>query len=163
MVGLVAAGVVTATGWGAGAAYAYWTGRGDGSPAAGAATTTAPATVHVVAVTGAGDPSTLLSPGGTADLVLELDNPNAYPVTMTTIAQGGTVTPTGGGGPGAACTGGSDGTSGVSVPTRTVNVLVASGSPVVVHIPGAASMSTSSVSGCQGASFQIPVTVTVQR
>jgi hypothetical protein len=33
----------------------------------------------------------------------------------------------------------------------------------LVHVANGASMNTSSASGCQGATFQIPVTVTVQR
>ena len=63
---------------GAGAAYAYWTSQGAGSGTA-ITTTGASATVHVIAVTGGTDPSTLLSPGQSAELVLELDNPNSYP------------------------------------------------------------------------------------
>jgi hypothetical protein len=33
----------------------------------------------------------------------------------------------------------------------------------VIHVPNGASMNTNSASGCQGATFQIPVTLTVQR
>jgi hypothetical protein len=54
-------------------------------------------------------------------------------------------------------------TTGVSVPTQTVSLVVASGSQIVVHDPGGASMTAASASGCQGASFHIPVTVTVHR
>jgi hypothetical protein len=149
---------------GGGAAFGYWTSHGTGT--AVVATSGGPATVHLIAVTGGNTASTSLSPGQTADLVLELNNPNAYPVTIVSITQTGNVSPSGGTGPGAACTGstGNTGdTTGVSVPTQTVSLAVASGPQVVVHLPGGASMNTTSASGCQGASFQIPVTVTVQR
>jgi hypothetical protein len=161
-VALATAGVVSAVSVGAGAAYAYWTSQGGGNGSA-ITTTGASATVHVIAVTGGTDPSTLLSPGQTAELVLELSNPNSYPVTIAGIAQDGDVTPSGGSGPGAACTGGSSGNTGVSVPTQAMSVPLASGGAVSVRVPAGASMSPGSASGCQGASFQIPVTVTVQR
>jgi len=40
---------------------------------------------------------------------------------------------------------------------------VPAGANITVHIPGAVSMSTASASGCQGATFQVPVDVTVHR
>jgi len=160
-VGLATAGAVAVISLGAGAAFAYWTNQGTGS---GAVTTTgASSTVHVIAVTGGNDPSTRLAPGQTSELVLELSNLNAYPVTISSITQNGDVTPNGGTGPGAACSGGAGGTTGVSVPSQAVSVVVASGGQVVVRIPAGASMNTSSASGCQGATFQIPVIVAVQR
>jgi len=158
--GLATAGLVALIGVSAGAGFAYWTSHSSGF---GQATTDgAPAAVHVVAVAGGTDPSTRLTPGQTAELVLEITNPNPFPVIIAGISQDGNVAPSGGSGPGAACTGGGSGSSGVSVPTQVLSVPVASGVQVVVRIPGGASMSTSSASGCQGASFQIPVTV-VQR
>lgn len=161
LIGFAATATFAALCWGGGAAFGYWTSHGNGTVAV--ATAGGPANVHVIAVTGGNTPSTSLSPGQTADLLLELNNPNAYPVTIVSISQSGTVSPSGGAGPGAACIGGSGGTTGVSVPTQTVSVAVASGAQVVVHIPGGASMNATSASGCQDASFQIPVTVTVQR
>jgi hypothetical protein len=159
--GLASAAVVATVSLGAGAAYAYWTSHGAGS---GAVTTTgAGATVHVIAVTGGNDPATRLAPGGTAELVLELSNPNSFAVTISGITQNGDVTPNGGSGPGAACTGGAGGTTGVSVPSQGISVAVASGAHVVVRVPAGASMSTGSASGCQGATFEIPVTVMVQQ
>jgi hypothetical protein len=158
---LMTTAALVALGFGGGAAYAYWTTGGTGSssvPTAGG-----PATIHVIAVTGGNSPATMLSPGLSADLVLELNNPNPYAVTITSIAQSGPVSPTGGTGSGAACTGGTSGTTGVTVPAQAVSVVVASGPQVVVHISGGASMSTNSASGCQGASFDVPATVTVQR
>jgi hypothetical protein len=149
---LVLASVMVLSGAVAGGAYAYWTAHGSGS---GTASVGTPLNVTVGAASGT--TSSLLVPGGSADLLVKLDNPNAYSVTIVGISQSGTVSVTGGTG----CTAAN---AGVTVPTQAaLNVSVATGTGVVVHIPNGASMSTSSASGCQGASFQIPVTVTVQR
>jgi hypothetical protein len=153
---------VTLLGIAVGSAYAMWSSTGHGSAAVSAAG--APSTVHVIGVTAGNNPSTSLVPASSGDLVVELNNPNTYPVTIIGIAQNGDVATSGGSGAGTACAGGSSGNTGVSVPTNNaLSVSVASGSAVVVHIPSAVSMSSSSASGCQGASFQIPVTLTVQR
>lgn len=161
IVGLSLTGAVVAVS-GGGAAYAYWSGQ-SGAGSGVATTTPGLADVHLVAVTGGNDPSTLLSPGRAADLIVEVNNPNPRPVTIVSITQAGDVTPVGGTGPGPACTGGSSGTTGVTVPTQTVSLSVASGPQIVLHIPGGALMSMSSASGCQGASFHIPLTATVQQ
>jgi hypothetical protein len=122
----------------------------------------------LVAATSGSALSTLI-PGGTADLRVQLNNPNSFSVTIVGISQNGPVTVVGGSG----CTSDSGtwpsltlGNSGVSVPTQTgLSVTVTAGpiTNVVVHVASGASMNTSSASGCQGATFQIPVTLTVQR
>jgi hypothetical protein len=72
------------------------------------------------------------------------------------IAQNGTATPEGGSG----CTSSNDG---VTVPTQSgLSMSLAPGTQVL-HFSGAAAMSTSSSSGCQGATFDVPVTLTVQQ
>jgi hypothetical protein len=43
-----------------------------------------------------------------------------------------------------------------------LNISVPNGSSLV-HLPGAASMDATSSSGCQGATFSIPVTLGVQK
>jgi len=154
-VALVAA-LALVVGIGAGGAYAYWKTQGSGS---GTASVGTPAGVTVVAATAS--PSGKLIPGGSADLVVQLDNPNAYAVTIVGLAQNGTVNPVAGTGPGTACT---SANTGVSVPTATgLNLTVASGSGIIVHVASGVSMSTASASGCQGASFRIPVTLSVQK
>lgn len=154
---LVVGALALAVGITAGGAYSYWTASGAGS---GSGDVDVAQAVTVVAA--AQGPSVALVPGGTADLVLRLENPNGYPVRITGISQRGTtVTPVGATGPGTACTGVN---TGVSVPTQThLDVPVASGADVTVHIEGAVAMSTSSASGCQGATFQVPVDVVVER
>jgi hypothetical protein len=149
---LVVAGVLATVVIGSGSAYAYWTGIGSGSGSASTGTaqtvTLLPATATV---------TTPLVPGGTGDLLLRFSNPNAYDVTLISVQQApgsvGVVNPSG------TCS-----TTGVTVPTSSaLAVTVASGASVAVSVPNAAAMSTASDSGCQGASFQIPVTVAVRR
>ena len=149
---LVLAAILAAATIGTGSAYAYWTGSGGGS---GSSSTGAPLTVTLLSVTGS--VTNALAPGGTADLSLRFSNPNAYAVTLTSVQQGpGPVVVTS---PSGICT-----TTGVTVPTSsTLSITVASGASVTVTVPNGAAMSTVSDSGCQGASFQVPVTVAVRR
>jgi hypothetical protein len=149
--------VALVLGLGAGAAFAYFTSTGSGS---GAATTgtAQPVTVLQTSAT----VTNKLYPGGSGDLRVKLDNPNGYPVTIVAIAAGsGTVTGSGGIG---TCT-----NTGVSVsPQSGLSITVASdpnlpNNPVSVVIPDGVSMSTSSDSACQSATFQVPVAITVQK
>ncbi|MFN8194811.1 MAG: hypothetical protein U0R80_11090 [Nocardioidaceae bacterium] len=152
---LVTGGVVTAP------AFAYFTATGSGS-ASGATGALQPLTI-LSATTGS--PSSGLQPGGTGDLLLNVTNPNSSAVTITGVSQGGGVTVVGGSG----CTSDSAwpttlGNSGVTVATTTgLSVVVAGGATATVHVSSGAAMSTSSVSGCQGASFRVPVTVVVSQ
>jgi hypothetical protein len=148
-------------GLGGGEAFAYFTSSGSGS---GGTTTGSPSPVTVVAATGT--PSSDLVPGGTADLTLTLNNPNTQTLNIVGISQAGPVTVVGGTG----CTSDSGsepsltlGNSGVAVPTQSgiSGVTVGSGSAQIVHIPKGVSMASTSYSGCQKASFQIPVNITV--
>jgi len=137
-------------GLGSGTAFAYFTATGSGSGVASTGTVKA-----VTVIAASGMPSSKLYPGGSADLLVELDNPNSFPVTIVTISQNGSVTTVSG----CNCK-----TTGVSVPTQSgLNVTVASGTNILVHIPNGAAMSTASDSGCQGATFHVPVTITVIR
>ncbi len=148
---LVALGVVVLLGFG-GAALAVFTstGQGSGAVADGTATTV---TVQAVA---SGSPTSTLVPGGPADLIVQVQNPGSQTVRITGISQNGAATPVGGGG----CTSSNDG---VTVPSETgLSITVAPGTQVL-HVAAAASMSLSSASGCQGLSFDIPVTLTVQQ
>jgi len=155
---------VLALGLATGGAFAYFSSSGSGT---GSGSVGILGAVNLETVTGT--PSSDLIPGGSADLTLTLDNTNSYPVTITAISQDGLVTVSGGSG----CTsdtgtwpsGVTPGNSGVSVNTLSgLSITVGAGpGNVVVQIPGGASMTTSSDTGCQGASFDIPVTVTVQQ
>lgn len=136
----------------AGSAFAYFTVTGSGS---GSVITGTSQTVTVEAVT-SGSPSSTLLPGGTGDLLVQLENSASTAVTIVAISQNGPATPVGGNG----CTASNDS---VTVPSQTgLSISVATGSQLV-HFAGAAAMASSSASGCQGAAFDIPVTLTVQQ
>jgi hypothetical protein len=136
-----------------GIAYAYVTGAGSGSGTAQVGTMQ---TVTVSALVGGDVPTSRLYPGGpTADVILRVNNPNAFTVQVFSVAANGSITADGGH---ASCT-----TTGVTfTPPVNPSITLPVGSSVV-HLSGAASMSTASVSGCQGATFSIPVTLTVHK
>jgi hypothetical protein len=137
---------------GAGVALAFYTTSGSGS---GSATAATPQAVSVVAFAGGDAPSSTLQPGGTADVILRLSNPNAYAVTLVAATGNGSITPDSGH---SGCT-----TTGVSFTDQTgLSISIPSGSSLV-HVPGAAKMDTTSSSGCQGATFSIPITLTVHK
>lgn len=139
-----------AVGLGAGSAYAFFSGSGTGSGA------TVAGTVSAVTVEQAtGTVSNQLQPGGTGDLLITVDNPNARALTLTSVTQNGSVTSVGG----SSCTGA---TSGVSIPSSSgLSITIPSGTHTIT-VPGGVQMSSSSASGCQGASFHVPVLVTAQ-
>ena len=68
-------------------AYAAWTASGGGQGYAKAGTAQALTTVDVSASTTA-----TLFPSGTGDVLLKINNPNPYPVTVATVTGSGAVT-----------------------------------------------------------------------
>jgi hypothetical protein len=87
---------------------------------------------------------------------MRLTNPNTVSVQVVGVTANGTITADAGH---AGCT-----TTGVTfTPPSNPNITVPASGSALVHLAAAASMSTASVSGCQGATFGIPVTVTVHR
>lgn len=136
---------------GAGTAYAYFTSTGSG---AGSASTGTLLTSTIAATTGS--PSTPLYPGTAGDVVLQVSNPNNFAVTLVSVVGSGTITADGGH-PG--CT-----TTGVSFTDQTgLAIPVSANGTTQVDLPGAAAMSSASSDGCQGATFSIPVTITVHK
>ena len=129
-------------------AYAYFTTTGAGT----ATSTAGTLTVTVKSSTA----SATLIPGGSSGLLVELTKPNGA-LTITGIAPGpGSVTATGGN---PTCT-----TSAIAVNTNSsLNVPVPTGTDETVTIPNGVSMGTGSTSDCQTATFQVPVTLTVQQ
>jgi hypothetical protein len=149
----LAGGVAVALilGIGAGSAFGFLTGTGHGSGLAVSGTDPS-----VTVMSAIGTVASKLYPGARSDLIVTLDNPNNYSVTITSVVGNGAVTASGGIGPCA--------TTGVSVPVLTgLQVIVAAGNNVSVAIPNGVSMDTTSDSGCQNATFQIPVTITVEK
>lgn len=150
LIGLpVAAGAVTIL---ALPAIAYWTSGGGGS---GSGTTGQLQPVTVAAFVGGDATSSFLIPGGSADVILRLSNPNAFAVTLVSVTGNGTIVPDGAH---AACT-----TTGVTFTDQTAPTVNIPAGSTLVDLPAAASMSVASSNGCQGATFGIPVSVTVHR
>jgi hypothetical protein len=139
-----------------GLVYAAWTTNGSGSAYTKAGTSTPLTTVDVSASTTAS-----LFPGKSGDVLLKVDNPNPYPVTVTAVSLNGANTDIAADGSHAGCT-----TTGVSFTNQTglsISVAAKSGSvdgTTQTTLTGAASMSNASLDACQGAIFTIPVTLT---
>jgi hypothetical protein len=145
---LITAGIAILALGAVGLVYAAWTTNGSGSGYAKAGSSQALTTIDVSASTTAD-----LYPGTDGDVVLEVSNPNPYPVRVTDVTGNGTITATGGAG---ACT-----TTGVSYTDQhglTIDI-PASGSTQAT-LANAAHMSNASQTGCQGATFTIPVSLT---
>jgi hypothetical protein len=136
---------------GAKAAFGFWTVGGSGVGSAQSGT----ATVTVAASTGT--PTTPLFPGGTGDVTLKINNPNAFAMKLTAVTGAGAIT--------------ADGAHPTCSPTGVTFTdqsglstnLPAATNNIAINLPGAASMSTASANGCQGATFTIPVTISVQQ
>ncbi|MBT2513138.1 hypothetical protein [Arthrobacter sp. ISL-30] len=141
---------------GVGTAYAYWSSTGAGS---GSAANTSMQTVTVDAFIAGDAPQTTLVPGGSAEVVLRATNPNPYAVTVYSIGANGTVTADASH---PACS-----PSGVTfrppAAPLTPAVTIQANSSVLLSLPNAASMSPTSPSVCQGAQFQVPVTLEVRK
>ena len=131
---------------GIGVAYAAWTADGSGSAYTKATTAQALSTVDVSAAA-----ASQLYPGGSADVIVKLHNPNAYPVLVTSINGSGAITGSGGVG---TCS-----VTGVTFTDQTGSWAVAANSDAQFTLAGAAHMSNASDNGCQGALFTIPVSL----
>jgi hypothetical protein len=136
-----------------GLVYAAWTTNGAGSGYAKAGTAQSLTTIDVSAST-----SATLYPGVSGDVLLKMDNPNPYAVTVTAVSGSGSITADAGH---AGCT-----TTGVSFTNQSSLSLVVPAKVGAVDgtlqttLTGAASMSNASLNACQGATFTIPVTLT---
>lgn len=147
---LVTPAICLVVGLASGAAYAYFTssGKGTGSASVGSMQ---PVTVSTAS------PGTLLLPGGSADVTFQVTNPNSFAVTLVSVTGNGPITATGGQG---SCP---TANTGVTFnPPTSLSTVINPGATKSIDLPGAASMSQTSASGCQGATFSIPVTIAVQ-
>jgi hypothetical protein len=163
---LAAAVAFTAVAGVSGVSFAYWHSTGQGS---GAASIGSMQTVTIEALVTADSPTERLYPGGPArDVTIKVKNPNAFTVDVFSIAtNGGTVTADSGH---SSCsnTGVSFSFTNMSLITQGTNptpnkTLSGNSTVTLLHLPGAATLSMTSDSGCQGATFSIPVTLTVHR
>jgi hypothetical protein len=131
-------------------AAAYWTHNGNGSSTGHIGTMTA-ATLTLATE------ATALYPGGAADLTVTVANPNDFSVVLSGVAVD----------PGSAISSsdaGCDGPTYVSVVPGTLpTTVIAANSSEQFVLTDAARLSVSAVQACQGATFTIPLAVTVKR
>jgi hypothetical protein len=133
---------------GAGIACAYFISSGSGTAAASTGA------LKVSIASTAGTPRTPLLPGGPAgDVTLQVDNPNAFAVTLISVVGDGTIT---------ASTGCTDPDVTFANQTGLQVNIPANSTNYQVDLPGAATLGASSPNDCQGATFSIPVTITVE-
>jgi hypothetical protein len=152
---LLVAVITLVVGIGAGAAYGYFTSSGSGTGSASAGT------MQTVTVATAGTPSSPLLPGGTGDVVFSVTNPNNFAVSLAgIILQSGGVITSDAGHSGCTTTD-SNPVVTLSVPSGDLPVSIAANSTKAIDLANAASMDIAATSNCQGATFNIPVTITV--
>jgi hypothetical protein len=143
---LVALAALTALTVGIGVAYAVWTVGGAGS-----GTATAPSAQPLT--TSVATTSAQLYPGITgADLFLTVNNPNPFPVSVTSVNADGDAVPDAAHAAGCVSTG-------VTFTTQATAQTIPANGSLSFTVPGVA-MSNASDNGCQGATFTIPVTFT---
>lgn len=142
-----------------GTAYAYFASSGSG---AGHVRNGSMSTVTILTAVTTG-PKTSLSPGHSADVLLNLKNPNPYAVNLVQVTWTGGAITADAGHPSCTTTGVTfaNWTGSVSIPAATATHGYPNGYPV--HLTGHASMNDSSSNGCQGATFSIPVIITVEK
>jgi hypothetical protein len=141
---------------GAGGAYAYWATVGAGS---GAAANGTMATVTVEALVAGDSPQNTLVPGGTADVAVRALNPNGHAVQVYAIRGNGAATADANH-PGCTITGV---TFVEPAAPLAPTVSIPANSSVLITLPGAATLSAASLSGCQGATFSLPVTLEARK
>lgn len=136
---------------GAGIAHAYWSSAGSASGTAASGTMT----ISAAALAGETAQNTLY-PGGTADAIIKINNPNGYTVHVVAITATG-----------AAQAGNNCSPTGVTFTAPTdftsAQFTLPANQSTVVDLAAAVSMNTTSASTCQSQTFSLPVTVTVQK
>jgi hypothetical protein len=150
---LLVAVITLVVGIGAGAAYGYFTSSGSGTGSASAGT------MQTVTVATAGTPSSPLLPGGTGDVVFSVTNPNNFTVSLVGVALSGTITSDNN--HSGCTTTDSNPVVTLSVPSGDLPVSIAANSTRAIDLANAASMDIAATSNCQGATFNVPVTITV--
>jgi hypothetical protein len=135
-----------------GVAQAYWMTTGSGTGTATAGTVSS-----LTGLTGTAAATGTLVPGGTGSLVVAVQNPNTVPITVTAISTG-SVAVTVQGAAGACST--SDPAISLLAPSAGLPFTVPAGGTLSVTLSNAVAMATTAKSGCQSATFGVPVTLT---
>lgn len=134
----------------AGLASAAWLSSGGGTASSRAGQALPPTTA---VVPGTAFTTNLLYPGTSGDVKITVNNPNVYPVRVTSVAPTGAPTAAGGVG---TCA-----TTGVSLTAASPGTAIPANGSATLTLAGAASMTSASETGCQNATFTIPVTVAI--
>ncbi len=134
---LGAAGVVVV----AGVAYAAWSSSGAGTGSV-SSTTSVNSTITPASS------GSVLYPGGGTDFTVSIDNPNGYPVVVTSISGGSSN----------AVNGCAAGTVTSAVPASTTGTIAAHGTGTyTLH----ATMNSDAADACKGQTFVLPLTATL--
>ncbi len=145
---LIAPVACIVVGLSSGAAYAYFSSSGHGTGSASVGS------MQTVAISGTVSPNTPLLPGGSGDVTFKVTNPNNFAVTLVSVVGNGTITSNQ-----SNCT-----TTGVTFTNQTgLSTSIPADNTATIDLPGAATMSTASSAGCQGATFSVPVTISVEK
>jgi len=135
--GALVAAAVFSIGW-AGASWIVES-TGDGAARSGAAD---------ALIVSPGVPDVALFPGGTGDVAVSVENPNAWPVTVTSFTVTGPIVSDD-----AACDAAGHH---VTVADQTGEWLIPAGETVEIHLADAASMGLDAASECQAVTFTVP-------
>ena len=144
-------------GLGAGTSYAFVTkGRSETATAHLTVGSLRPITLATV-----GAPTSPLLPGRTGDVAFSVTNPNLSAVSLigVVLTAGGSVTTNGD--PGCTATNGSPVVV-LNVPAVDLPRTIPAHTTTTVDLAEAAVMNTTAANSCQGATFTIPLTVTVE-
>ena len=155
----VVVGVTLAVTAGTGIAVAAWTASGTGTAAAKAGTSSA-----VTGVTTTTTTSGTLVPGGSVPLVVNIHNPNTFPVTVTavTVSAGApTGTVVGAANSSGTCTNANSAITTTAVNATGLSIVVGAGGDNTYTTPtNVVSMATTSDNNCQSGTFTWSATVT---
>jgi hypothetical protein len=124
---------------GGGIAYAAWSSTGSGSGSVGS---TAELTSTISPVDGAGG----LYPGRTVSFQVTINNPNAYPVKVTSISAGSSLQTSGG------CVAGT--VTSPAVTDQNATILAGASGTYTLQ----ATMSTNAADNCKSQTFELPLT-----
>jgi hypothetical protein len=139
-----------------GFAFAAWTSSGNGSGYAQASSAQALTTSDL---SGSSFTNKLYPGASNRDVKIDINNPNPYPVTVTSITSNGVIQADSSHQTAGCGTSSDASTTGVTFTDQTgLSISVAANSDTAVT-RSAASMSNSSDTTCQGATFTIPVSV----
>jgi hypothetical protein len=134
--------------------YAAWTSSGGGTGFAKAASAQNLTTASLTGTT-----SATLYPGASGDLVVNVSNPNSYPIKITSVTGSGAITSDSGH---STCGQDASHPTGVTYADQSgLNIAVPAGSDQQITLSGSVHMTNASDNSCQGATFSVPVSMAV--